>query len=207
MISSVQTPFKIHDENSFIFNPSTKKKGLSTRQGTEIKKAQFVDNTPQKAGACFTAPKSQRKALTNLSVSQVNSRTPAPLGASLSSKKLTVNKEKKGSSSSTVKAFSTSASIEEPMKDSFRIFTDDDMLCTMMSVEEDPYDFTVRAASKMTCSLTKPSLTHDSMYEATTGYDFDSAFAKGDLDNEGEFDDGILVPEFDTFSDETLLEF
>lgn len=193
-MNSTITPFKIHDENSFIFNPSTAtaKKSVTKRKGLgpELKRAQFVDSTPQKGGL-MTVTKSNRKALSSLSTSQVNSRTPAPSAPStVINKSSTLNKETQKLSSS-IKSFASSGSMKI---ESFQIHTDD-MLCTRMSVEEDPYDFTMRTAAKLSCSISKVP-DQDCSYEEFPEYDLDSAFSMKEfgediVPSEAGYEDGV----------------
>ena len=87
MISSSRTPAVIFaDENADLASMSTAKKpgGLGGNKKSfglqNLQKIQFSESTPQKAGLQLSnnnGNKSTRKALGDLSSSQVNSRTPA----------------------------------------------------------------------------------------------------------------------------------
>ena len=66
-----KTPsFSIHDENAYTTKPSVMKKNIGFGG---IKKVQINAKTPEKTSTSFTT-KSNRKALSNLSTSQINSR-------------------------------------------------------------------------------------------------------------------------------------
>lgn len=75
MSSLLQTPFKIHDEN--VYNPTAKSGQKLTNS---VMKKGLSDSTPMIPGSTVKglktqiAPKSTRKALSNVSQSQINSR-------------------------------------------------------------------------------------------------------------------------------------
>jgi hypothetical protein len=84
------------------------------------------------------------------------------------------------------------------------------MLCTRMSVEEDPYDLTMRTASQMSCSISKVP-DQDCSYEAVADYEWNSAFATKEELEAFDYSDFTLStdPGFeDAFGcDEQLMEF
>lgn len=72
---ATSTPFRIHDENSI--RPGLS--GAGTQNAKRVLIHEDVDATPLKQASKTTGSKSARKALCDLSSSQVNQRTPGAL--------------------------------------------------------------------------------------------------------------------------------
>lgn len=183
-MNSIITPFKIHDENAlfsssntFTTTKSSKKAlglgGVGGQPGQIIqKKIQFADQTPQKGLQVPLQLKSNRKALSSLSTSQVNARTPGKTpggkgvgvtpGANGNGKNQSLTSSKKPSGldvqmtkekKQNVVAFSL---LSDETKDlSLPDISMDDMICSRNGVEfEEPYDTVMRKAASLNYSIT-----------------------------------------------------
>jgi hypothetical protein len=154
------TPFKIHDENS-----------LSVGKGKMPGKSGLKDSTQKKGlGGSNTGLKSSRKALSNLSTSQVNVRltTTTPSAKTRESKvsktdqKVSKTDQKVSFVVESGKAEKAEKTKEAPTKNvsmsSSKLeasefyydydFSTEDMLCTRMVEEEDLYDGVMKSAAK-----------------------------------------------------------
>ena len=162
------TPFSIHDENG----PQTAKLGGKTGLGGGgPKRVGLVDSTPLKAGTLANGAKSTRKALGDLSSSQVNTRLATPQhggggGAATTTKKIqfpTVGAM--GLGSSMKHKISTQAAPQAVAESSRLVIARDeeydvaDMLCSRIGKEEDVFDAVMRKAAKIKYTLSPPMAT------------------------------------------------
>ncbi|KAJ1435211.1 hypothetical protein B484DRAFT_446218 [Ochromonadaceae sp. CCMP2298] len=144
------TPFKIHDENSCLLpGKAGRTPGKSGLKG--------LSNDTAKKGL-NTGLKSSRKALSNLSTSQVNVRltTPGPKSKPANQKVSFAVEKTTNSTKEAVKGpivtSSTKLEASEFYYD-FEGFSTEDMLCTRMVEEEDLYDGVMKAAADMKISV------------------------------------------------------
>mmetsp|Transcript_8612 Transcript_8612/g.14312 ORF Transcript_8612/g.14312 Transcript_8612/m.14312 type:complete len:257 (-) Transcript_8612:196-966(-) len=157
------TPFKIHDENAGL----RQLKGGKTPIGKKlVPSSQLKDLSTQKKG--LSAVKSNRKALSNLSTSQVNARLTTPAKNAQKGEGVVQKTGQKVSFAirdSASKDFSTTkggglknremtpAAVSSKLEASehyydFYDFTAEDMLCTRMVEEEDIYDAVMKVANE-----------------------------------------------------------
>ena len=126
------TPFKIHNENEFLYasttkmgvNHALKPSGLNTNAPKSII---FEENTPFKdhgSGSAMKNPKSNRKALSNLSTSQINSRATPGMHVQLNLAKIgpTDLRENQQLSHSIHKPNILSKTLDHPVHDSVRCY-------------------------------------------------------------------------------------
>lgn len=147
------TPFAIRNENDAI-PMSVKGGGKGGGLGGTARR--LVDSTPMKPGlssmGAANGPKSTRKALGDLSSSQVNTRLATPAHAPPTTAKkaslqpviFTESNRKTAPSSSSKPAVASEFDVS-------------DMICSHVGKDEDPFDLVVRKAAKMKFSVAPPS--------------------------------------------------
>ena len=251
MINYMSSSFKIHDENSdFTSRMPTKK---STKQ-TDSKKLRFIDNTPSQGlssfKSCKTATKgsqgqisiTNRRALSNLTSSQVNTRVKPPganngsleiVKSSLSGKLFddnhgnsgknengVIKSAKKSTSSFTTntnasETFSCASTLQSQTTTSSTTSTSvDEFLCTRMSVDEDPCDFTLRKAAEINYFVNPVDssvyMVHsDQMAMCAEAFGIPEQLAVND-DDDNDDDDSYDQSNYNTSEvnkDDTLMEF
>lgn len=160
------TPFAIHDENG----PQTAKgkTGLGGGPVGQQKRVGLVDSTPLKAGTLANGAKSTRKALGDLSSSQVNTRLATPQHGGVGGVATTTKKIQfatmggLGLGSSMKHKISAQAAPQAVAESSRQVIARDegydvaDMLCSRIGKEEDVFDAVMRKAAKIKYTLSPP---------------------------------------------------
>lgn len=148
-------PFAIRDENN-VTHASTAKGGLAAagRPGLGgVKCGGLIDSTPLKPSSSViiaTGTKSARKALGDLSSSQVNTRLSTPGAALLGQHGVTAIKtpaQFKECNSIKPAALSSSTAAMREMR--FTDYDMDDMICSYVGKDKDPYDLVLRKTAKL----------------------------------------------------------
>lgn len=171
------TPFAIRDENQGQTKASSVKPMMGLNTLGQQKRVGLVDSTPLKAnGLNINSAKSTRKALGDLSSSQVNSRlgTPGnhgtattkkiqfkeaaptfPMGLGSTVKQPVATFQISSSSSSALAAPAVAPFVEASTEvDPYDVA---DMICSHVGKNEDAYDYVVRNAAKLKFTLSPPA--------------------------------------------------
>jgi len=199
------TPFAIRDENDVKTGARTGKRG--GLGGVGLGGGGLVDSTPLKATTLTstTNAKSTRKALGDLSSSQVNTRLATPghslggkpqlkeapsvfvLGTSSSIKPQKVN--------SAIVPFAETATVAATSTTTTAVGASDveDMLCSHVHKDEDAYDYVMRKAAKIKFTLSPPAC--DTLREVHVDDEWQVSAVESDLCG-GEADE-LQPPELD----------